>query len=295
MTANRQSTGIARLDQALGGGLIPGTLTVVMGATGIGKTQLGLSYCHAGAGQEGQTGIVFDLTTRGDSQNQPEYADRMYGWTFRQRSFSDSFQPADVWNAKQMRSDYLHVFHRGGRRVTIGDMQPEEWQEFKADLMRRLDQTIAFFYGNFVQGVRRCVIDGVEPTTKDADSFQFHLFDYVYHQVLRKDHDWLARDLFRVRFRSQEENVMQHSYDHSAIGGMLLYTSHEVMLDDLISRPIQSGDVLSNANTIILMGKMRNGNAIGRALYVAKHRGSACEETILPFQITEKGLQFEQQ
>ena len=74
---------------------------------------------------------------------------------------------------------------------------------------------------------------------------------------------------------------------------MLLYTSHEVMLDDLIARPIQSGDVLSNANTIIIIGKIRNGNTISRALYVAKHRGSACEENILPFRITEQGLIFE--
>lgn len=293
MSVARHSTGIPRLDEALGGGLIPGTLAVVMGATGIGKTQLGVSYAHAGKSQEGETGILFDLTTRGDSQNQPEYAGRMFGWNFRQRSFSDHFDPAIVWDAAKTRADYLHVFHRGGKRVTIGDMQPEEWQEFKADLMKRLDQTIAFFYGNFVHGVRRCVIDGVEPTTRDSDSFQFHLFDYVYHQILRKDHDWLARDLFRVHFRSQEQNVLQHPYDHREIGGMLLYTSHEVMLDDLIARPIQSGDVLSNANTIIMIGKVRNGNTISRALYVAKHRGSACEESILPFRITEKGLVFE--
>ena len=292
MIRPRHSTGFPRLDDALGGGLMPGTLTVVTGATGIGKTQLGISYCHAGLRQEGQPGIVFDLTSRGDSQHQPEYAARMFDWTFRQRSVSDRFDPAVVWNVEQIRSDYFHVFHRGGRRVTIGDMQPEEWQEFKADLMRRLDQTIAFFYGNFIHGVRRCVIDGVEPTTKDADSFQFHLFDYIYHQVLRKEHDWLARDLFRVHYRSQEPEVMQHAYDHKTIGGMLLYTSHEVMLDDLITRPIQSGDVLSNANTIILMGKVRNGNSIGRALFVAKHRGSACEETIIPFRITERGFEF---
>ena len=44
----RQSTGIASLDDLLGGGLLPGTLTVVMGATGIGKTQLGLGYANAG-------------------------------------------------------------------------------------------------------------------------------------------------------------------------------------------------------------------------------------------------------
>lgn len=253
---------------------------------------MGLSYANAGLQQEGERGIVFDLTTRGDSQNQPEYAQRMFGWEFRNRVIQDRIDPAIVWDRSQIRSDYLHVFHRGGRRVTIGDMQPEDWQEFKADLMRRLDQTIAFFYGNFVHGVRRAVIDGVEPTTKDADSFQFHLFDYIYHQVLRKEHDWLARDLFRVHYRSQESEVLRHAYDCNKIGGMLLYTSHEVMLDDLISRPIQSGDVLSNANTIILVGKIREGNRLGRALYVAKHRGSACEEQILPYQITEHGLQF---
>jgi len=288
----RQSTGIPRLDEALGGGLLPGTLTVVMGATGIGKTQLGVSYCQAGLAQEGQRGVIFDMTTRGDSQNQPEYAERLFDWRFRVRELVDRFDPAEVWDREQIRSDYLHVFHRGGRRVTIGDMQPEEWQEFKADLMRRLDQTIGFFYGNFVHGVRRAVIDGVEPTTQDADSFQFHLFDYIYHQILRKEHDWLARDLFRVHFRSQEQRVNEHAYDHQSIGGLLLYTSHEVMIDDLIVRPIQSGDVLSNANTVILMGKTRDGQKIGRALYVAKHRGSACQDMILPYTINDNGIAF---
>ena len=283
---------MSRLDDALGGGLIPGTLTVVMGATGIGKTQLGISFANAGKAQEGERGIIFDLTTRGDSQNQPDYARRLFDWHVRTRQLADRIDPAVVWDRAGIRSDYLHVFNRGGRRVTIGDMEPEEWQEFKADLMRRLDQTIAFFYGNFVHGVRRCVIDGVEPTERDSESFQFHLFDYIYHQVLRKEHDWLARDLFPVHFRSQQDLVNAHAYDNAAIGGMLLYTSHEVMLDDLICRPIQSGDVLSNANTIILMGKTREGNRLGRALYVAKHRGSACEELILPYKITDEGFQF---
>lgn len=50
----RFSTGIPALDDLLGGGLVPGTLTVVMGATGIGKTQLGLQFADAGRKQEGQ-------------------------------------------------------------------------------------------------------------------------------------------------------------------------------------------------------------------------------------------------
>jgi len=40
----RLSTGIPALDDLLGGGLLPGRLAVVVGATGIGKTQLGLQF-----------------------------------------------------------------------------------------------------------------------------------------------------------------------------------------------------------------------------------------------------------
>ncbi len=76
----RYSTGIGELDAHLGGGLLPGTLTVVMGATGIGKTQFGLQFAQAGAAQEGHRGVLFDMTSRGDSQSHAEYARRMFGW-----------------------------------------------------------------------------------------------------------------------------------------------------------------------------------------------------------------------
>ena len=119
------------------------------------------------------------------------------------------------------------------------------------------------------------------------------MFDYVYHQILRKEADWVARDLFRIKFREHEHLVREHMYDHNQVGCLLLCTTHEVLLDELLSHPIESGDVLSNANTIILMGKVRDGSKMSRALYVAKHRGSACREDIVPFTITDKGLVFE--
>ena len=190
------------------------------------------------------------------------------------------------------RRDYMHIFKQSGKRVTASDMDSDAWREWKYEQAKKLDQAIAFFYGNFVHGVRRCVIDGVEPTTTAADSIQFEMFEYLYHQILRKEHDWVARDLFRVGFRENADRIDAKAYDHQDIGCLLLYTSHEVMLDDLITRPIQSGDVLSNANTIILMGKTRDGNKMGRSLHVAKHRGSACDESIVPFEITESGLQL---
>lgn len=288
---SRHSTGLPALDELLGGGLKPGTLTVVLGATGIGKTQLGLQYANAGAAQEQERGILFDLTSRGDTQNHEEYAQRMCGWTMRQRPPEVLLDPlSKIWDREFSRWDIARLFQRAGRRVSVKDMDFDQQREWKADLNRKLQEAIAFFYGNFCLGVRRCVIDGIEPTDRPSESFQFDLFEYISHQILRKEHDWVARDLLRVHFRELQEQVQQHAYDVNAISAMMLCTSHEVLLDDLLARRIETGDVLSNANTIILMGKLREGTTMKRALHIAKHRGSACDDGIHEFEITSEGV-----
>ncbi|MEX0715550.1 MAG: ATPase domain-containing protein [Planctomycetaceae bacterium] len=286
----RLSTGNPDLDRLLGGGLLPGALTVVLGATGIGKTQLGLQFARAGLDQEGEAGILFDMASRGDSQNHREYARRLFDWELSERDPDVRLDPSRVWDRAAARVDALHVFRQSGRRVTIRDLEPEDWREWKVELVRKLERTIHFFYGNFMHGVRRCVIDGIEPTDRASDSFQMHLFEYVYHQILRKKADWVARDLFRAQFRENAERVAEHPYDPAEIGCLLLATSHDVMLDALLSRPIETGDLLSNANTVILMGKVRDGSKMSRALHVAKHRGSACDDAIVPFEIDERGI-----
>jgi KaiC/GvpD/RAD55 family RecA-like ATPase len=160
-------------------------------------------------------------------------------------------------------------------------------------LARRLSATISFFYGNFVRGVRRAVIDGVEPVDRPSDSVQIELFEYVYHQVLRKDAEWVARDLFREHYRENAEAVARHVYDPGQIGCMLLYTSHETTLDGLIERPLDEGDLLANANTVIHLGKIREGTRFRRAMYVSKHRGSACTDQLIPYRIEEGGIRLE--
>lgn len=291
---SRLQTGIPALDGLLGGGLLPGTLTVVAGATGIGKTQLGLHFAHQGAKQEGETGILFDMTSRGDSQNHADYARRLFGWNLTAQETGDNVDSPRVWDREAARRDFLHIFERSGRRVTRNDLEFDDWKAWKIELAKKLQLAIWFFYGNFVHGVRRCVIDGVEPTDKPSESFQFDLFEYIYHQILHKEADWVARDLFREHFRANAEQVAKHMYGHNQLGCVLLYTTREVMLDDLLGRPLDTGDVLSNANTIILLGKTRDGSKMGRALHVAKHRGSACNDAIVPFEITEQGLSLRQ-
>ena len=78
LVTTRVSTGVPRLDAMLGGGLLPGTLTVVYGATGIGKTHLGLTFADHGRIADNARGVVLDMNGRGDSQQHDEYAARLF-------------------------------------------------------------------------------------------------------------------------------------------------------------------------------------------------------------------------
>lgn len=286
----RQSTGVEGLDERLGGGLIPGTLTVVVGATGIGKTQMGVQFAGAGQQEDERPGIIFDMCARGDSQSHADYAQRICGWDLQVADAKCAGHLEDFFAEDRSHAHYLQIFGYQGRRVTRNELDFYEWNDWQAQLNTRLAGAIAFFYGNFVQGVSRVVVDGIEPVDRAADSIQLNLFEYIYHQILRKEPLWVARDLFRQHFRQFASQAEQHVYDSSRIGCQLLCTSHETMLEDLIARPLEQGDVLSNANTLIYMGKIKDGNCIRRALYIPKHRGSACTEDIVPYTIDEQGV-----
>jgi len=291
MSHNRLTTGVEGLDSLLGGGLIPGTLTVVVGATGIGKTQLGLQFAEAGAKQEQHRGILFDMTSRGDPQSHADYAKRMFDWTLDSVDPEASPSLDRIFAADLTPGNYLNIFRYAGKRVARGDLSFEEYQEWQAELARKLGATIAFFYANFVRGCRRTVIDGIEPLDRKRDSIQLELFEYIYHQVLRKDPEWVARDLFRELYRSNEAEIAQAKYVPTSIGCVLLYTSSETMLDQLIERPLDEGDLLANANTIIYLGKTKTHDGrIGRGLHVAKHRGSACSDDIVPYTLSDRGM-----
>lgn len=289
MTRPRQSFGLEALDRHLGGGLLPGTLTVIAGATGAGKTQLGLRWADAGLAEEGRRGVICDLTSRGDAQNHREYARAQFGWEPVPYPADGPPDPASVWDFDRPLGDYFHPFGRAGRRVTRRDLEPDDWHAWKTDLARTLRVAAAYFYGHFVRGTRRVVVDGIEPSERMGESIQFEFFEYLYHHLLRKEDEWAARELFREQFRANHDRVMAHRYDHASIGCLYLYTTPHVLLDDLMAQPIGEGDVFTNANTILLMGRTKQAGRMGRALYVAKHRGSYCGDEVLPYRLTGRG------
>jgi KaiC/GvpD/RAD55 family RecA-like ATPase len=290
----RQGFGIPGLDERLGGGLKPGTLTVIAGATGAGKTQLGLTWADAGrsAPGEGHRGIICDLTSRGDAQNHADYARDLFDWTVRPEPAEAPLDLPAIFDFAQAPGDYFHPFSKTGRRVTRRDLEHDDWHAWKTDLARVLRRSVAYFYSQFVRGTRRVVVDGIEPSDRMSESIQFEFFEYLYHQVLRKEDEWAAREVFREHYRASIPMVHGHRYDHESIGCLYLYTTPHVLLDDLMAQPIGEGDVFTNANTIILMGRTKQEGRMGRALYVAKHRGSACSDEIIPYTITDKGIEL---
>ena len=272
---------------------MPGTLTVLAGATGVGKTQLGLRWADQGRSADGRRGVVCDLTSRGDAQNHANYARDQYGWDLNGFEIDAPLDLDGVWQLDRPLGDYLHPFSRAGRRVTRRDLDPDDWHAWKTDLARVLRLSVSFFYQNFVRGSRRVVVDGIEPAERFSESIQFEFFEYLYHQVFRKEDEWAARELFRERYKANEPEVLTHRYDHRAVGCVYLYTTPHVLLDELTAQPIGEGDVFANANTIVLMGRTRENGRLGRALYVAKHRGSACSDEIHPYRLTDQGLVFD--
>jgi RecA/RadA recombinase len=290
----RVSTGLLRLDEMLGGGLLPGTLTVVYGATGIGKTHLGLAFAHHGRIADGAPGLVVDMNARGDSQQHAPYAERLYGWSLRRWThavlpMADPYPPAAELDAY-----YLDAFPWVGRRsdyeVTTPEGREFDWG-WKAAYARALYTARPFFYFHFAQGSRRVVVDGIEPRDSD-DSIQAHIVDDLYRKIIHRDAETLGMEICLPVWRHRAF-IDGHRYDHESVTTLLLVTTEETRLEDLISRKVAAGDIGAVANTVLLLGREKVGLRVGRFVAVAKHRGSAMSDEIVEYRVGERGLVFD--
>jgi len=292
-TLARVSTGLPRLDAMLDRGLIPGTLTVVYGATGIGKTHLGLAFAEHGRVTDGARGLVVDMNARGDSQQHAPYAARLYGWPLRRWThtvmpMTDPYPPPD-----QLEAHYLDVFPWVGRRSDYEVATPEgrefDWG-WKAAYARALYTARPFFYFHFGRGARRVVVDGIEPGQAD-DSIQLYLVDELYRKVIHRDAETLGMEICLPVWQHRAF-IDAHRYEDAAITTLLLVTTEETALADLVARKVAAGDLGAVANTVLLMGRERVGARVGRFLCAAKHRGSAMADEIVEYRITEQGIVF---
>jgi RecA/RadA recombinase len=289
---NRVSTGLARLDEMLGGGLLPGTLTVVYGATGIGKTHLGLTFAERGRAAEGRRGVIFDMNGRGDSQRHGEYALRLFGWPLavwnhRVTPMADPYPPPAAMDAH-----YCNALPWVGRlreyQVQTSDGPEFDWN-WKGMYNQALYTVRPFFYFHFAAGSRRAVVDGVEPMDAPADSVQCFLFDELYRKVIHRDAETLGMEICLPVWRHRAF-IDGHRYDHGEITTLLLVTTEETRIDDLVARKVATGDIGATANTVVVMGSERLGNRLARMLAIVKHRGSAMSDEIVEYRVGPDGI-----
>ena len=290
----RVSTGIDKLDGMLGGGLLPGTLTVVYGATGIGKTHLGLTYLSHGRQAEGRAGVLFDMNARGDSQQHHVYADRLFDWrlgrwTHTVTPMAEPFPPDE-----QMGAFYCDALPWVGKlreyQVPTADGLEFDWN-WKAQYNHAMYTVRPFIYFHLAAGSRRIAVDGIEPMDVPADYVQPYLFDELYRKVIHRDAETLGMDICLPVWKHRAF-IDAHRYDHTGVTTLLLVTTEETQLDHLVARKVAAGDIGAVANTIVVMGSERVGARIGRFLAVVKHRGSAMSDEIAEYRVTEQGLQL---
>ena len=292
---SRVSTGLPRLDTMLGGGLLPGTLTVVYGATGIGKTHLGLTFADHGRVADGARGVVLDMNGRGDSQQHDEYAARLFQWSLRPWThtvppMADPYPPPE-----QMQAHYSNALRWVGRVRDFQVAGPDGSLEFdwnwKAMYNHALHTVRPFLYFHFAAGSRRVVVDGVEPMDAPADSIQFFIFDELYRKTIHRDAETLGMEICLPVWRHRDF-IDGHRYDHTQVTTLLLVTTEETRLEDLLARKVATGDIGATANTILVMGSERMGSRVARMLCVVKHRGSAMSDEIVEYRVGPGGLEF---
>ncbi len=290
----RVSTGSERLDTMLGGGLLPGTLTVVYGATGIGKTHMGLAFCHHGRRAEGRPGLVFDMNARGDSQQHHAYAARLYGWDLKRWSHTVTPMAQPYPPAEQMEAFYCDAFPWVGKlrdyQVATPDGLEFDWN-WKAEYNHALYTVRPFVYFHLAAGSRRVMVDGLEPMDVPGEYIQPYIFDDLYRKTIHRDSETLGMEICLPVWRHRAF-IDAHRYDHAAVTTVLLVTTEETRLEHLIARKVATGDIGAVANTILVMGSERTGTRLGRFLCVVKHRGSAMSDEIAEYRITGRGIEF---
>src|SRR4030095_4021386 len=83
-----------------------------------------------------------------------------------------------------------------------------------------------------------------------------------------------------------------HCYDHTQIATLLLVTTEETRLEDLLARKVATGDIGATANTISVLGSERGCRRLARMLCVPTHRGSDMSSEIVEYRIGAGGLEI---
>ena len=141
--AERVSTGITALDEALGDGYWSGSATLIAGPSGAGKTLMGLHFLYSGA-DSGEPGI---LVTLQESRFQLARIVEGFGWSFANPMITViDRSPVDVLIDELVHEVLDCIDKTGSRRIVIDSLNdlefastdPVRFREFCYSLIQRL-------------------------------------------------------------------------------------------------------------------------------------------------------------
>jgi len=213
----RITIGIAALDEMLGGGLWPGSATMIAGPSGSGKTIMGLQFLYGGA-QRGERGVFATL------QENPTQLARMLaglGWPLTHPAVEVMYRsPVDIHIDEWVHDLLRSVEHARARRVVIDSLMDLQiaavddvrFREFLYSLTQRFSRL----------GISMLITYEAPDLLSTGRMSEFavsHLTDNVIALSNRGEHGAMSRSLaiIKTRASSHDPDVRQFSIGSDGI------------------------------------------------------------------------------
>ncbi len=188
LSSRRLSTGNTALDEMLGGGLWPGSTTLVAGPSGSGKTLTALQFVRAGV-SAGERGLLASLQ---ENPTQLARVSRGYGWTLDENVELMFRSPVDVYIDEWV-YDLLDAIERiGARRVAIDSL---------SDLRITSPDDIRF-HEYIYSLIQRCSLHGITLLMTHEIHDLFGTSSIMESQISH-----LADNLVLLRYRAEDGAV----------------------------------------------------------------------------------------
>jgi circadian clock protein KaiC len=220
LAVERDSTGVAALDELLGDGYWPGASTLVCGPSGVGKTLMGLHFIFNGAGM-GQPGIIATL------QEHPTQLARIvegFGWRLDTAGVHLlSRTPVDV-NVDEWVYELVDLAERvGARRVMIDSLvdlsiaagDEHRFREWMYSLTRRFSRA-------GISLLMTLEVPELFDLVRVSENGMSHLSDNVLLLQYRRQNSSLERALTVLKTRASRHDPVIRRYEITTEGITLL-------------------------------------------------------------------------
>jgi circadian clock protein KaiC len=219
----RITTGITALDEMLGGGLWPGSATMIAGPSGSGKTILGLSFIYGGA-QHGEPGVIATL-----QENPTQLAKVLcgLGWPPAHPSVEIMYRsPVDIYIDEWVH-DLLHAVERTqARRVVIDSLMDLQMAAVDGTRFREFMYSLAQRFSR--QGISLLTTYETNDLFSAGRLSEFatsHLADNAIVLTYYRDHSAMSRSLAIIKTRASNHDPVMRQFSIGADGISLGHTA----------------------------------------------------------------------